>query len=79
MWERFATAPSQRLKMQAWQAVTNRFARDLPIIGVCTSPGKVVLVKKSFKNVPRLALAGWIAHQPGNCCPECFFFDTPQR
>jgi len=79
MWERFVTAPNQAEKMKHWQAITNRFAADLPIIGVCTSPGKVVLVKKSFKNVPRLALAGWIAHEPGNCCPESFFFDTPQR
>ena len=47
---------------------------DLPIIGIMTSPGKLVYVRNGFMNVPKLALAGWIAHEPGNCCPECFFF-----
>ena len=48
---------------------------ELPILGVMTSPGQPVYVKKGFKSVPRLALSGWIAHQPGNCCPEAFFWD----
>ena len=61
--------------MSAWRAITDRFAADLPQIGVLSPPGKVVYVRKGFKNVPRLALAGWIAHEPGNVCPECFYFE----
>jgi hypothetical protein len=50
-------------------------AVTLPAIGVTTSPGKVLLVKNNFKNVPRLALGGWIAHDPGNVNPEVFYVE----
>jgi ABC-type transport system substrate-binding protein len=75
MWQRLVTSPTRDAKMAAWKAVTDRFASDLPLIGILTSPGKVVYVRNGFKNVPRLALAGWIAHEPGNTCPECYFFE----
>jgi ABC-type transport system substrate-binding protein len=37
--------------------------------------GKVCVVKNNFKNVPELALAGWVAHEPGSLCPEVFYFE----
>ncbi|HUT56278.1 MAG TPA: ABC transporter substrate-binding protein [Phycisphaerae bacterium] len=76
MWRKLVAATNRKDKMEAWKAIAERNARDLPIIGVMTSPGKVIYVKRNFKNVPKLALAGWIAHEPGNCCPECFYFDS---
>jgi hypothetical protein len=39
-------------------------------------PGQVGVVRTGFKNVPRLALSGAIAHDPGNCRPEAFFFES---
>jgi peptide/nickel transport system substrate-binding protein len=75
MWQKMVEAPSQDVKMAAWKAITDRFARDLPIIGTMTSPGKIIYVKNGFRNVPKIALAGWIAHEPGNACPESFYFD----
>jgi len=68
-------ATNEKDKMAAWRNIAERFTRDLPIIGIMTSPGKVVICKNNFKNVPRVAMAGWIAHEPGNCCTESFFFD----
>lgn len=76
-WESLIASPDQAAKMRAWQALTDRAAEDLPVIGVMTSPGKLVYVRNGFKNVPRLALAGWIAHDPGNACPEVFFHANP--
>ncbi len=73
MWNRVVTAPDDKTKMRAWQALADHTADQLPWIGIMTSPGKVVVVKKNFKNVPKLSLAGWIAHDPGNSCPEAFF------
>ncbi|NLF30032.1 MAG: hypothetical protein GX591_03995 [Planctomycetes bacterium] len=79
MWEEVLTAPSQQEKYDAWRRLSLRTAEDLPIMAVMTSPGKVVYVRNNVKNVPRLSLAGWAAHDPGNACPESFFFDPPQR
>ena len=75
MWVRMVTAPNEEAKMKAWTAITDRFCAGLPILAVMTSPGKIVYVRNNFKNVPKIAMAGWIAHEPGNCCPESFFFD----
>jgi len=61
-------------RAEAVVAISERTAEDLPVIGLMTSPGKVVYVRNNFKNVPRLAMAGWIAHEPGNTCPESYFF-----
>jgi peptide/nickel transport system substrate-binding protein len=75
MWDDVVFAPSRAAMMSAWQRLSERTADELPVIGVMTSPGQPVYVKRGFRNVPKLALAGWIAHQPGNCCPEAFFWD----
>ena len=76
LWQNLVTSATQEDKMAAWKVTTDRFAADLPLIGVMASPGKVVYVRNGFKNVPKIALAGWIAHEPGNVCPECFYFET---
>jgi len=79
MWEEVITAPTEQAKYDAWQRLSRRTARDLPTMAVMTSPGKLVYVRNNFRNVPELALAGWAAHDPGNACPEAFFFDPPQE
>ena len=73
MWEKVMAAPTEEDKLAAWQVLSDYTAEQLPIIGIMTSPGKVVYVHNNFKNVPKLALAGWIAHEPGNTCPEVFY------
>jgi hypothetical protein len=62
--------------MAAWRRLSDRIAEELPILGVMTSPGQPVYVRRGFKNVPQLSLSGWIAHQPGNVCPEAFFWEN---
>ncbi|NIA21362.1 MAG: hypothetical protein GWP05_05205 [Anaerolineaceae bacterium] len=75
MWQQVIRAPTEQDKIKAWMALTDRAAWELPVLGISTSPGKVIYVHKNFKNVPRLALAGWIAHEPGNCNPEMFYIE----
>ncbi|MEK7414859.1 MAG: ABC transporter substrate-binding protein [Planctomycetota bacterium] len=75
IWESVLTAKNKTDQLAAWAALTDQAAEDLSVIGIMTSPGRLVYVRNGFKNVPKLALAGWIAHEPGNSCPEAFFFD----
>jgi len=75
MWQQVIQAPTEQDKIRAWMALTDRAAWELPVLGISTSPGKVIYVHKNFKNVPRLAMAGWIAHEPGNCNPEMFYIE----
>jgi ABC-type transport system substrate-binding protein len=78
MWSTVLQAPNEAEKLKAWRKLTDRAAEQLPVIGVMTSPGRIVYVKNGFKNVPKLSLAGWMAHEPGNNCPEVFFWDKEQ-
>jgi len=76
LWDKVVYAESDEEKFAAWHKLAEHTAETLPTIGVTTAPGKVVLVKDHFKNVPKLALAGWIAHDPSNCNPEVFYIDA---
>jgi len=73
MWSRVVYAPNEKQKLKAWRELMARAAKDVPNLAISTSPGKVILVGNDFRNVPELALAGWIAHDPGNCNPEVFY------
>lgn len=75
IWHELITAPSREAQLNAWFKLTDRFVEMLPYLGITTSPGKVCVVKNNFKNVPELALAGWVAHEPGSLCPEVFYFE----
>ncbi len=74
-WETLINAPNDEAKFAAWEVLAEQTALDMPRIGLMTSPGKLVYVKKGFKNVPKLAIAGWITHEPTNCCPEVFYIE----
>lgn len=73
IWTRVIEAPNEQAQLDAWRELSLRTAHILPTLGIMTSPGKVVYVHNSFRNVPDLALAGWGAHEPANCCPEAFY------
>ena len=78
MWSEVLQSPNEEEKLKAWQRLADYTADQLPILGIMTSPGRIVYVKNGFKNVPKLSLAGWMAHEPGNNCPEVFFWDKEQ-
>ncbi|MBN2583659.1 MAG: hypothetical protein JXL80_11375 [Planctomycetes bacterium] len=73
IWSRVIEAPNEEAQLKAWRELSLRAAHMLPILGVMTSPGQVIYVHNSFRNVPELAMAGWGAHEPANCCPEAFY------
>ena len=78
MFDKVVTSPNEEAKLAAWKRLTDRAAEELPVFAVTTSPGKVIYLRNNFRNVPKLALAGWIAHDPGNCNPEVFYIDQGQ-
>ena len=73
LWDKIIYAQTRESAFQTWAQLQEMTRDELPYIGVTSSPGQVVYIKNGFKNVPRLAMSGWIAHQPGNCCPEVFY------
>jgi len=77
-WTKVAQSPTEEDLIRNWKELTDGTADWLPWIGVMTSPGIPVYVKNGFKNVPKISLAGWMAHEPGNNCPEVFYWEKEQ-
>jgi len=75
MWSKVVQAPDQKTKMAAWQELADYAADQLRSIGVMTPPGQPVYVRNNFRNVNKISLAGWMAHEPGNNCPEVFYIE----
>ena len=46
-------------------------------ISVCTPPPQLVVVKKGFRNVPRVSLFGANVQSPANTGIETYFWDHP--
>lgn len=46
-------------------------------IAVSSPPPELFVVAEGFRNVPRLAISGWVFDTPANAGIETFFFDNP--
>jgi len=75
MWSKVVQAPTEQAKIDAWQELAGYTADQLPIIAIMTSPGRPVYIRNNFRNVNKISLAGWMAHEPGNNCPEVFYIE----
>ncbi len=52
-------------------------AENVWTINICTPPPLLAVVKKGFRNVPRVAVTSWMFQAPGNTGIETYFFDQP--
>jgi peptide/nickel transport system substrate-binding protein len=46
---------------------------NLWVIGICTAPPELVIVKNNFRNVPEEAVSDWHLLTPGATAPEQYF------
>jgi hypothetical protein len=46
--------------------------QNLWVIGLIGDLPSIFLVKDTFRNVPEVAVAGWVMRAPGNTAPECY-------
>ena len=46
--------------------------QNLWVIGTLGQVPSIFVVHNSFRNVPEVALAGWVFRTPGNTAPECY-------
>jgi len=49
---------------------------NLWVIGICTAPPELVIVKNKFRNVPESAVSDWQLLTPGNTMPEQYFWKS---
>jgi len=46
--------------------------RNLWVIGTVGEVPSIFVVNNTFRNVPEVAIAGWVFRTPGNTAPECY-------
>ncbi|MCD6290897.1 MAG: ABC transporter substrate-binding protein [Anaerolineae bacterium] len=49
---------------------------NLWVLGICTAPPEVVIVKNNFRNVPEKAVSDWNLLTPGATMPEQYFIKS---
>ena len=49
--------------------------QNLWVIGTVGRVPSIFVVKDTFRNVPKVAVSGWIFRTPGNTAPECYSID----
>ena len=52
---------------------------NLWIIGTVGNVPAIFLVKETFRNVPEVAISGWVFRTPGNTAPECYAIEEDKR
>jgi ABC-type dipeptide/oligopeptide/nickel transport system permease component/ABC-type transport system substrate-binding protein len=71
------TDPAKRRAL--FRQITDRDAEEVWTISICTPPPQLVVVKKGFRNVPRVAVWEGSFESPGNAGIETYFWQEPHE
>ena len=66
-----STADEAKQK-KLFQEILDLNRENLWVLGMVGEVPLIFLVHDSFRNVPEVAIAGWIFRTPGNTAPECY-------
>ncbi|MBC7366726.1 MAG: ABC transporter permease subunit [Undibacterium sp.] len=72
-----SSLPTEAARRARFNEVLEIAADNLWTISISTPPPQLVVVKKGFRNVPRVALFGAGVQSPGNTAIETYFWDKP--
>lgn len=61
-----------------FQEIAVNAADEVWNIAISSPPPVLMVVSKGLRNVPRVAISGWIFASPSNAGIETYFFDQPQ-
>ena len=64
--------PDQQEQIRIFKEIIELNRKNLWVIGTIGEVPILVLVKNNFRNVPEVAVAGWVVRDLGNTAPECY-------
>jgi peptide/nickel transport system substrate-binding protein len=63
-------------QVRLYQKILDLNKEHLWVIGTIGGIPSIFLVRNEFRNVPDLAMSGWVFRTPGNTAMECYAFDS---
>ncbi|MDP6999367.1 MAG: hypothetical protein QF569_25090, partial [Candidatus Poribacteria bacterium] len=67
------TDPQEQVRL--FQQIIELNRENLWVIGTVSRVPSLFVVKDTFRNVPQIAVAGWLFRTPGSTAPECYAID----
>ena len=71
------SAVSLEEQVAIFEEMAKNAADEVWTMAISTPPPALTVVQNGFRNVPRVAITGWIFESPSNAGIETFFFDEP--
>lgn len=72
LYRRIENTPGEETQVALFRQILDLNRENLWVIGTIGDMPVPVIVKDTFRNVPDVAIYGWIFRTPGNTAPECF-------
>jgi len=76
LYRQIERTPDETEQIRLFHEIIELNRENLWVIGVLGDIPSVFLVKDTFRNVPKVAVSGWVFRAPGNTAPECYAIET---
>ena len=79
LYRQIQMTPDDAQHVRLFKEIIELNRKNLWVIGTVGQVPAMFLVKDTFRNVPDVAIAGWVFRTPGNTAPECYAIDERQK
>ena len=76
LYQQIERTPDPDEQIRLFQQIIDINHQNLWIIGTVGRIPSLFVVKNTFRNVPEVAVSGWIFRTPGSTAPECYAIDN---
>ena len=75
LYQQIERIPDSTEQIRLFQQIIELNQQNLWVIGTIGRVPSLFVVKDTFRNVPQVAVSGWIFRTPGSTAPECYAID----
>ena len=75
LYRQIEKTPDPQEQVRLFQQIIELNRENLWVIGTVSRVPSLFVVKDTFRNVPQIAVAGWLFRTPGSTAPECYAID----
>jgi peptide/nickel transport system substrate-binding protein len=75
LYQQIQQTPDEAEQRRLFAEIIKLNQKNLWVIGTIGEMPAIMLKSHSFRNVPEVAVSGWIFRTPGNTAPECYAID----
>ncbi len=76
LYRRILKTPEPQEHIRLFKKIIDLNRKNLWVIGTLGDVPTIFVVNDRFRNVPEVAIAGWVFRTPGNTAPECYAIKT---